>query len=974
MSFTERIIKSYVNKGLFTLDEDNLYWILNFMNATLRTIKVPKITQDIINNNARFLYKHKLYNIDQFMALVLHSRLKQMVGHRMAYNHLLQHDIVNLFNLQINIEPNTINNKIKLRSRILYVKDSRPVQGTPMPFMAIGDALQGTNKTLTEEELAKAVNEINPDPIGADKPPQGVFSRLGENESYSAPVFQMDKKSFVSIFPVKQNIVERFKAHITSDGLKFDAPEIDPLMNKTSPEVKNILVVFDRIDKDMKLIGGEIPITEEVARTKIRNTRSYVLNGTSYITLPKGSKVVKGNVLAWSFDGKPALVLNINLDNCIVDDVRINHPNGITIKLSYDDYIGSSRIISRTGLKGVTVPVRTLGTVKFDGQYYKVDALAGPNSLKGGFNQIRLAWVAWKLKRSNQSLDLANPDLSPSELKTIIDDLSSDIQPVIWHGPTGTKMVYAGIISIMVTTKVSPTNLDRKTKVMTETLKFLKLYGQDKLIRLLLDEGVDTRDIKLVREMTKIVISDTNNLPTINTESLVPYLYRIDIPDLLRTNRTTKMPMQLLLNPYNKGFVLAMGNTKMIMPSASLINEFTNQIGDNYVYPDFYLYAMRIFFGLYRRHNPEQIEANYNRYLQSITGILLKKRGFITSVTVPKLFGGSFMQIPCKHVPRYHIVPISHEIKRRIKKEIGDRDIDINNLYDISIRNPVLWNAQLKVKKILWVDEFKKLLEEKEISLGQIIIPELSNGVVLRNPLDMMDDQSDSDGDMLSLAIPLKEEAQITLRQLFKIQFPISSYEKEWIKSYTRGEMDNSKLEPVPFSVHEMSRKEFNEILINASISKSNIGQGTINLWRFTTVLELMLHKGHLDKDALPVLLWMYGKVVHDHIVRGIKHSKGNAGYDLFIPDETGVNHQKIISYWTNIGVPGKYARLFAAILQASTSDYITAASRVVNGGSNIRSIAQFLRRTLENNKFSFLLSYQLLERIKKYDSPNQST
>lgn len=122
------------------------------------------------------------------------------------------------------------------------------------------------------------------------------------------------------------------------------------------------------------------------------------------------------------------------------------------------------------------------------------------------------------------------------------------------------------------------------------------------------------------------------------------------------------------------------------------------------------------------------------------------------------------------------------------------------------------------------------------------------------------------------------------------------------------------------YELHYLSYTDYSTYLVNAVVSKNNIGVATLDIWAFSMVLEIyqkyceennyLYQKKdgatpltRISKHEAQLLGYTYTRLVQECVIEGIKHvSNGSKGFDMYFLKSIGKeeNEKKIRSDLTS--------------------------------------------------------------------------
>jgi len=930
------------------------YFELIFNNQYSSPIYIPKITDSEVTNSPYFFLDDDniLLNLREMAMLVLITRFEFFrTNSKIKYTKFLKRDINALMKSITYIEPYAFNNQLKIQNRIRVVKTYKfDKKNNKVYYDALGDSLLDKNIPNTETDI-RYYSKIFNDPISVNAPSQGIYCMLPDL-NYIGTCYRSSEAEISTIFEPKSNLPERLRIHLTSNYLEPKEPYANRLLANThnTPSTE-VLVAFVPIQTDdtrlhpfgkLTFTAGEVYITNTLASKKYYVYRTFMTSGLNVDIVPLGTKLNNQDVIAYNIEGEPDIVYDLKYENAEVHAIeqRIGSYK-ITLKIETELSVG--RLTNDLGLKGVTIPVSTLGSVElFDpirekNVNYHLDMIIGPNSLKSGSNGVKLAYLQLKCFLEEKEININELD------EKEINELTKDLKKVKWNYNDEQFEVYVGAMNILVTDSSNDCR-SNGVRYMPESLKYLYLSKDDnkvKLADMLIDNYIDSENKWAAKELFKLrkntVIDDDLPVWDINDNVLKETLnsHYFNITDSFETSRAKNT---LLLNPENQGFYIKINDLIVRMPSARLINYYIVSMNNMIQYPDFWVYAMWLLYSMRRYVNNQcdirQVNKSITSYYGIIDSYLFSKKKALSSAVSPVIDGGNLKQMVSPHVKQGTIVVVDHILE----KDISDyKQYKNKTLYDIGVRNPVLWNAQLYPKKVYTFTEWSNYLKKKNIDVDSVFYRANLEGIVIRSIEDAMIDQSDTDGDLYPVTIPFNTEIQNVIDNIYNSSNGLKDYEAEWITEYRNGEIYSDKfndLENKPFKYYTVERTWFAERFADSAIAKMMVGTATVDLWKFHSYIELNYLQHNITLEEMDYLQFLFSRIVQDLVVRGIKHNLGgSSGYSIF--NLTNFNSTLVYQYLVGtLNIKEEMARLFCELAsQANDDETSKALARLPNGG-----------------------------------------
>lgn len=966
-STVDDVIEYYArNPNFFTIKNQNKkHYELIFNRQYSSTVFIQRINaEDVAYGPFFFLDDDNIVlDLNEMFILMLVDRFEFFKNNNHKFKHLklIKRDIKAIMNTSAKVSPFADNNKLKLQNRVRIVKTYRTNKdGDKEYFESIGEALWNIHVPNTEEDIRKYSRLFN-DPISVVSPEKAVYCCLTDKQ-YKGIGYYADQDKIISIYPGSSNLPERLRQHYTSNYLEPVNPNKDYLKGEDqTPEAVTAVAVFAPIESEFEkpfgtegspigentLICGEILINEALSERRYYVRRTFQTTSLLVNIVRQGTILQPGDVLAYDLEGIPELIYDLKYENAVVESVEEQF-GGYKIVVKTISPLNVARLISDSGLKGVTHPRKDLGLISFDlnGEAYEdmpVEMVLGPNSMKAGSNGLRLAWLALKQALEDRLLEVSPDKLSEEE----VNNLTADIKKVKWTYNGKTTEVYAGIVTFGVTDLAKDCRTDY-VRIMPETLKYMYLSGNDKLEQvadMLLGKYVSPTEKWAVREMLKLKsTTPEDDLPVwdYRNPELVSFLDSRYINASPWQNIDTSAVPPILLNPMNRGFYFKIEDTYVRMPSSKLINVQTTYANNSITYPQYFHHALWILIAIRNKTTVDNIMRNVANYYANIDQTLFEKRGTLASGVSPEVVGGHLKQLVSAHVPRGITVVLDRDLEKRIYKFMRHYHLPI---YEIGVRNPVVWRFQFRPRRVWTIGQFERYLSRTGLKLSDVVIREAVNGSVLRNTIDALYDQSDTDGDLFPIAIPMDGDIQKLLREYVNHDLKIYDYEHDWTKEYIKGESSNSKFTDVerkPFKYYEVSRQWFGAAFANAAIAKMKIGTATIDLWKFHSACEIACLAGIFDREKMSYLQFLFSRIVHDRVIRGIKHNtNGSSDYEMYCLDSFNREAVKR-DLTTYLQVSEEDAELFAEVATMANDNMHSKALSRLPGGGNGSTISRY--------------------------------
>lgn len=651
-------------------DEDGkiVIYFKNPENEMIRDITIPAAlfnSEDTGSHVCKFIFeestsrkgvgyftndedKKLVLNINQVLYMTLHHRLTFLRRYDKKYIGLLATDIKNLTKFIDYVLPNTHNGRLKVKHAYAIVNYFKAQAVLP-----VGEYI--VQSSFTENEWIRILRDLR---ISISS--ESSMSKLNkvvilpEGVNYKAVGYKAvtgtDKNYIWSIFPPKQNLPARLKSHVLTDAYPLDNPTPSIFMQDNRVEngvlypldncSKEVLVVFDKMDfESRRFVAGEIEASERVAKTLIHIVENVdVAHFEPEVMLVKGTSVVcakQGFRIGFDEDREPIVIKAVH--KLRVLDITHNGIAGtVTLKLDLTMYAGNARILSNTGIKGVTKVKPNVGFItidklvdvapskhkeftpstwehvkkqkllntvdvpaeqKVESQIYDVDLVMGMNAVKGHSNTIVLAQAAFAVKHGYYvpSIKQGFSGLLNTLDEAEINAAAASVPEFKYIDEFGDEReVFFGIAYIQYTELGALYTTFKPQSFMFESGKNI-LYNDPKLSAYIWDRYLDKEKVAACEELAKILSDDKaylakeDGLPIYSAMTIrQKKIFRNDtlVSDLILKKKSMfELPSKLLDEEWNKGFYIDLskyGFPVIRIPSAKTLNMFTGTLKDGY--------------------------------------------------------------------------------------------------------------------------------------------------------------------------------------------------------------------------------------------------------------------------------------------------------------------------------------------------------------------------------------------------------
>lgn len=845
-------------------------------------------------------YPGLILNQNQLLYLILHHRFTQFSQNRVHYTYLLREDISHLNNYGEYVTNCTANSLKKTQNSCAILSPWTRYGSKIFLESPIGEHVKPITYTHSELHAIFRDLDIQPSSESMASETSKVVVYPYEQALYSSAGFESKDGKIRSIFPAKSNLPARIKTHIISDAYKvrdqdktiFTEDFIDSEGNNDGTLI-NAVVLFEEIDDEGRFACGEIESSLDFASNDvykdevIRQKFEAILIKEGMTLRPTKNKFILG----MNQEGEEVALYNFDSVD-ITKVIEIGMSGAYKIIAHCTRKIGSARIFSHTGLKGVTKVKPNLGHIEvqgFDGDMVTmdVDLIAGPNSIKAKENTIFLAKAAL-----SHLLGFSDSEYISSMDENEINSLVKLLPTVTYVDTDGNrKEAHAGIIPVCVNELAYMFNNVKNQSFMAESGRFLKHGGHEDIFDHIWNTGLDPDKLKAVEELQRILCDDIGKyaidekIPVYTPKQLKDH--KIFSEDDLKTNMNPliKYSSKMLDEEYNKGWYLDLryrNGGLLRMPSAKLINLFVSQLPNgSWVYPRLFQLSCNIVgtciipdsktgrfnIGfLNDKNTPREVnsfeikstKSLSDQYLQTIRGILHSRLNIAQTLSKPKITGIGMKQMTDSLVPIGTVVILDNHAYEKLAKKGGEFYEETGYFRALCIRNPVVWKSQIQSLQVWNSEMFSDYLRiEYGVDIKEYISIKHCKELLFMNPDDAILQQSDVDGDLMPVFVP--EGAHIhrkleLFRQIHDSDFcgvdGVTEQELEWIMNYRADELQNNDIlhinsddkyiiYEVPFKANAETNNCFENYFIDAIIAKGDVGIATFNLWALQCLLEI---------------------------------------------------------------------------------------------------------------------------------------
>lgn len=874
------------------------------LDKSKHTMFIPLMDDDSDYRYPKFEYKNEIYVISDIIAMAINSRVEEHGASALPF---FKRDILNALSLgiedrkEIEAFPTRYNTLLRIANKIHLIKDYYyDGAGNRIEDASIGDAL-AMKRTFNKKEIKSKLGSLtNLTLCKIDSISKSNIVIVPKGQTFVAPFYGLNEENYYSLFDNSPSLPTRLTQAITSDGLLVDEDSIvvNPLLKtKTLNIMRNeledasggincVVAYIPETQENGMFLCGEIYASQDFSNinVKIERTISVPFKIIDIKHIDMEACCGRGSTFAYVMQGEKRIDFKFNIpfkEGTLVG--KYSQGDSTIFRFKIDTMVGSTRIISDLGVKGCTIPLVKIGQIVLeDGTVIKPDLVIGPNAMKGDSNQIKAGNYALHL-HINQQVENMQPETDTDVAEIVAKVESVPLIKGYWESPLGKIPCYVGVEHVVIT-KVANDFKFNSVKATPEMLRFLAISGNFKLVEALLEKYMSPTLGQHIHEMLDIILQQPH--PKNH------YVYNANVAKRLKEwhlNEDTfiyeKMNESVVYHPDFEGCSFEVDGVVMRIPSFSLMDKFIHHINSMNHYPAFGRHAVRLLKSMQWINNMATVHERYSTFIHELKSKLLSKDGLVALASSIRIEGGNFQQLPSNLVPR-NVVVLLHWWFEHKKSPFNK--VDQYDLYDIGCRNPVLWRKMQNSRRVWTFTEFEDYLQTQGIDIRDIFDSNMFQGTVLRNPLDCIDDQSDADGDLYPMTVPLDNKIQQLCRPVNHIEYGLfdnivlnkvdgiymppeeSAFSTKWFAKYYKKE--SKKIALKPFVINKISRKQFADYFVSGAIAKQDVSIGTISVWRFNTAIEIAIQRGMKPSVAFE-LMDIYAALFQDYVIRGIKHS-----------------------------------------------------------------------------------------------------
>lgn len=663
------------------------------------TIKNSLFNPDGVAVFPKFLFTNLktesiVLNQNEVIRAILEQRFEQLKPMVRPYLNLISQDLAYLNNFIIHESANSYNTKLKDKNSFIVIpcKDLRDLDK---------DFISNFRNRMDEQQWNAFMlnNKVFPSSLGSMSETCSVV--MGEKVPFRAPAFSVQSNGMTSIFPVSSNIPARWQTHLIGNSYGLVEPAqsiiqqdnviVDGELKPKDNTQRKVVVVFHPMDhKSCRFMAGEIEVSSDVADTLVvvRKTEEH---NFSVLNIAVGQTVEPNYgdfVLGTTLFGEEITLRGYKSITCV--DIRTTGITGTKkVYLTGHTKAGNARIISNTGVKGVTKVRNYLGEIVFDTdvvpveldtkelkkryptldvdsleQYkpvskkltVKPDMVLGMNSAKAKSNTIVLAGACLAVElgfykpKTKHGFDGLLNSLDEKEINEAFQSLPK-FEYINEFGEV--VDVFVGLAYISFTELGATYSKVKPIPFPFESGRFLATDSSDsskELYQYIWDNYLEKDKVEATKDLyqcymscTKGVFSNPNNLPVYNLDQIGKLFSDKDL--VLTKLKEFPSESKLLDEDFNKGFFIDLSKFKgapiIQIPSAKTFKMFSGVMKNgNIIYPMNLINASRIIRGCFKYGGNYALNTVYskdktrtssalafNAYVNTLKGVLFSSDG-----------------------------------------------------------------------------------------------------------------------------------------------------------------------------------------------------------------------------------------------------------------------------------------------------------------------------------------------------------
>lgn len=348
-----------------SVEEENSYEI-SISSVLFNTdYAFPKFIITNLDSNLCSLNQNQLFH------LMLIYRFNQFKPMKRPYLNLISKDISSIMRYIQYVTPTSYNARKKNDNLAVFIhyKDLGELSSTFSELFASNSVNEAMWNTILNK------NNVIVSSIGTMSRSNSVVLKEGNSQVFRSPGYKELPDSFISMFPTGQNIPARQQTHLLGNSFALLNPSKSniqqdnlvingELINKDKC-LREAIVVYNPIEESNRFLSGEIEIDNNIAR-ELLNTNNIVEDCFSELLVEEGvtyyPEFQDFEIGTTLLDEK---VILKNYKDFTIKSIEITGINSSKkLRISGHVYAGNCRIISNTGLKGVTKVVNNLGEIR----------------------------------------------------------------------------------------------------------------------------------------------------------------------------------------------------------------------------------------------------------------------------------------------------------------------------------------------------------------------------------------------------------------------------------------------------------------------------------------------------------------------------------------------------------------------------------------------------------------------------------
>lgn len=369
-----------------------------------------------------------LFNQNQLLHLMLTYRFNQFRPMKNIWLNFITRDIASIMRYIQYVTPSSYNSKKKNENLFVFIK-----------YNSVSELSDSFSETFFNNSINESMwktildsNDMAVSSIGTmSRSSSIVLKEDVSKQIYRSVGYKELKDGFISIFPPKQNVPARLQTHLLGNSFSLNEPsqsliQQDNLIEKDSfgqnqlvPKddcLRETIVVFSPIEESNRFLGGEIEIDNSIAR-ELLQVNNNLEDSFAQLNVEEGKTYYpnfKDFTLGISLTDQHVVLRNFK--EFTVKSIEVTGINSSRkIKITGYKYAGNCRIISNTGLKGVTKVVNDLGTIELHHSNIVPQETTDLDDFELGFQRsIEQSGVTSDLEERYPNIDINSLDAYPA--------------------------------------------------------------------------------------------------------------------------------------------------------------------------------------------------------------------------------------------------------------------------------------------------------------------------------------------------------------------------------------------------------------------------------------------------------------------------------------------------------------------------------------------------------------------------------